>query len=230
MQGYKIFVSYKYRDKNVAPLQDAYLEYINPTTVRDYVNVLESYFDEYTNNIYKGESDDTDLSDYDEYTIWSLLKDRIFDSSITIVLISPNMRERYRSERSQWIPWEISFSLKETTRNDRTSHSNAILAVVLPDKNYDYSYCFENINCPGTLCRCNHYNDAALFSIIRRNMFNAKYPQKRFCDNNPNLCVGEHSYITFVKWNDFCESPQRYLNHAVFLKGHIDEYNISKEV
>ena len=52
MQGYKIFVSYKYRDKNVAPLQDAYLEYINPTTVRDYVNVLESYFDEYTNNIF----------------------------------------------------------------------------------------------------------------------------------------------------------------------------------
>lgn len=145
MQGYKIFVSYKYRDNNVAPLQDSYLEYICPTTVRDYVNVLESYFDKYTNNIYKGESDDTDLSDYDEYTIWSLLKDRIFDSSITIVLISPNIRERYRSERSQWIPWEISFSLKETTRNDRTSHSNAILAVVLPDRNYDYSYCFENI-------------------------------------------------------------------------------------
>ena len=54
-------------------------------------------------------------------------------------------------------------------------------------------------------------------------MFNAKYPQKRFCDNNPNLYVGEHSYITFVKWNDFCNSPQRYLEHAVFLKEHIDE-------
>lgn len=142
MNGYKIFVSYKYRDNNVAPLQDSYLEYIHPTTVRDYVNVLESYFDKYTNNIYKGESDDCDLSDLDEYTIWNLLKDRIFDSSITILLISPNMRERYRTERSQWIPWKISFSLKETTRNDRTSHSNAILAVVLPDRNHDYSYCF----------------------------------------------------------------------------------------
>lgn len=53
-KGCKIFVSYKYRDKNVAPLQDAYLEYINPTTVRDYVNVLESYFDKATSNIYKG--------------------------------------------------------------------------------------------------------------------------------------------------------------------------------
>ena len=177
------------------------MELINPTTVRDYVTVLETYFDKYTDNIYKGESDDSDLSDLDEYTIWNLLKDRIFDSSITIVLISPNMRERYRTERSQWIPWEISFSLKETTRNDRTSHSNAVLAVILPDRNHDYSYCFENINCPGTLCRCNHYNESMLFSIITRNMFNTKYPQKRFCANNPNLYVGEHSYITFVKWS-----------------------------
>lgn len=101
MQGYKIFVSYKYRDKNVAPLKEPYLELINPTTVRDYVTFLETYFDKYTDNIYKGESDDSDLSDLDEYTIWNLLKDRIFNSSITIVLISPNMRERYRTERSQ---------------------------------------------------------------------------------------------------------------------------------
>ena len=64
-KGCKIFVSYKYRDKNVAPLQDAYLEYINPTTVRDYVNVLESYFDKATSNIYKGESD------YNKPKIWT---------------------------------------------------------------------------------------------------------------------------------------------------------------
>lgn len=230
MQGHKIFLSYKYRDNNVAPLKDSYLEYIQPTTASDYVNVLESYFDKYTNNIYKGESDDCDLSDLDEITIWNLLKDRIFDSSITILLISPNMRDLYRTECSQWGPWEISFSLKETTRNDRISHSNAILAVVLPDRNHDYLYCFENINCLGTIWRCNHYNDIAFFSIITRNMFNAKYSQKRFCDNNPNLCVGEHSYMTFVKWNDFCDSPQRYLDHAVSLKEHIEEYNISKEV
>lgn len=228
--GYKIFVSYKYKDTNVYPLKDSFLERYFPTTVRDYVNVLESFFDKQTNNIYKGESDDCDLSSFDETTIWNLLKDRIFDSSITIVLISPNMKEKKRSEKSQWIPWEISFSLKETTRNDRTSHTNALLAIVLPDINNDYSYFMYDINCPGTTCRCTRYNSNVIFSILERNRFNKKYPEKTFCDNNANIYLGDHSYITFVKWNEFCMTPQRYIEKAVSIKNNIDEYNISKEV
>ena len=107
--GKKIFVSYKYADQDVAPLFGH--SWHNPTTVRDYVDALENYFD-ITDHIYKGESDDEDLSSYSEDTIWEMLKDRIFDSSVTIVMISPNMRITYRSDKSQWIPWEVSFSLK----------------------------------------------------------------------------------------------------------------------
>jgi len=50
-------------------------------------------------------------------------------------MISPSMKDNNRIQKFQWIPWEISFSLKETTRNDQTSHTNAICAIVLPDKN-----------------------------------------------------------------------------------------------
>ena len=137
--GKKIFVSYKYADSDVAPLLGYYR-----TTVRSYVDELENYFD-HTDHIYKGESDDEDLSWLSENAIWEKLKDRIYDSTVTIVMISPNMKETNRSDRSQWIPWEIAYSLKEMTRNDRTSHSNAILAVILPDRNgstfyYDYAW------------------------------------------------------------------------------------------
>lgn len=47
-------------------------------------------------------------------------------------------------QRSQWIPWEISYSVRETIRNDRKSHRNAVLAVILPNKNGTYSYYDQN--------------------------------------------------------------------------------------
>ena len=122
--------------------------------VRDYVTWLERKFTDRTDHVYKGEHDDEDLSDKSDEYIWSALKDKIYDSSVTIVLISPNMKEYGKWEVSQWIPWEISYSLRETTRSDRTSHSNAILAVVLPDRNGSYQY----------------YRNMRLFDILRKNI------------------------------------------------------------
>ena len=94
----------------------------------------------------------------------------IFDSSITIVLISPNMKELNKSEDEQWIPWEVSYSLRETTRNDRTSRRNGILAVVLPDINGGYDYMLEPKMCCQSGCTLWHTNK--LFKVLRANMFN----------------------------------------------------------
>ena len=137
--GRKIFVSYKYRDNDVKIMPNV----TQPTWPCDYVdyirdNVLSG------DDIYKGEDSDEDISSWSDIAIWNHLKDKIYDSTITVVLISPNMKEPGRWQRSQWIPWEISYSLRETTRNDRTSHNNAILAVILPNKNGSYDYYDKN--------------------------------------------------------------------------------------
>lgn len=133
--GRKVFVSYKYKDKDVKALPG-----IEPFTwARDYVDYIAEHLVE-SGNVYKGEDNTEDLSDRSESYIWEHLKEKIYDSSVTIVLISPNMREVGKWQRSQWIPWEIAYSLRETTRSDHTSHNNAILAVILPDKNGNYSY------------------------------------------------------------------------------------------
>ena len=66
------------------------------------------------------------------------------------------MKEVNKWQRSQWIPWEISFSVRETTRNKRTSHRNALLAVILPDKSGSYGY----------------YDKSKLFPILRDNIDN----------------------------------------------------------
>ena len=137
--GRKIFVSYKYKDNDVEKLSGVQ----QPTWPCDYVNyIVDNILQK--DDIYKGENSDEDISSWTEDAIWEHLKDKIYDSTITIVLISPNMKEPGKWQRSQWIPWEISYSLRETTRNDRTSHNNSILAVVLPDKNGSYEYYDKN--------------------------------------------------------------------------------------
>lgn len=203
--GKKIFVSYKYADKDVESLEYG-------TTVRTYVDKLENYFSK--NDIYKGESDDEDLSALSDDVIWNKLKDRIYDSSVTLVMISPNMKEPRRWEKSQWIPWEISYSLKEMTRNDRTSHSNAMLAVVLPNKNGSYSYFIEE-----TAYGISYKTDI-LFKILRSNMFNRKDKQ----------VSGEHSYIKPVKWSTFIKNAQSYIDKAIEIQSNISNYIITKEV
>ena len=138
--GRKIFISYKYKDNDVKELKNV----TGPTWPCDYVSYIENAILS-ADDIYKGEGSDDDLSDWDEDKIWNHLKDKIYDSSITIVLISPNMKEPGKWQRSQWIPWEISYSLRKTTRKDRTSQRNAILAVVLPDKKGSFDYYKGNL-------------------------------------------------------------------------------------
>ena len=106
--GKKIFISYKYADNQVENLVKG-----DNSTVRDYVDKFEEKVDS-SDDIFKGESDDEDLSDLSDDTIWEKLKDRIYDSSVTNVLISPGMKETGKKDRDQWIPWEVSYSLKET--------------------------------------------------------------------------------------------------------------------
>ena len=149
--GRKIFVSYKYIDADVQSLPSV----VEPTWPCDYVDYIKNnLFKE--NDIYKGENSDEDISLWEEEEIWEHLKDKIYDSTITIVLISPNMKEPRKWQRSQWIPWEISFSVRETTRSNRTSHRNALLAVILPDRNGSYTY----------------YDKDNLFPILKSNIEN----------------------------------------------------------
>lgn len=84
------------------------------------------------------------MSVLEDTTIQSILGDKIYDSTITLVLISPNMKDPNLPETEQWIPWEISYSLREQSRNGRTSKTNAVMAIVLPDANGRYDYYIED--------------------------------------------------------------------------------------
>lgn len=231
--GKKIFVSYKFHDDNVMHLPSSNRE---KTIARDYVNEIENLLDKsYHNHIYKGEEDGESLKGLDDEVIWEKLKDRIYDSSITIVLISPGMREAGIPERDQWIPWEISYSLKEVNRRNKkgkpvTSHTNAMIGVVLPDREGSYEYFIA----PHTCCdsRCEIYSMNTIFAIIRDNMFNLKDSSKSWaCSKGLTIWSGsDTSYLKPVRWDEFISNPDKYIEDAVRRQDNVDDYKLRKEV
>ena len=219
--GKKIFVSYKYADALVEHL--GHMSWYETTTARDYVDVLQSKLDE-TDHINKGEDDGEDLSNFADDTIWSKLRDKIYDSSVTIVLISPGMKERWKSEKEQWIPWEISYSLRETARNDRTSRRNGVLAVVLPDRTGSYNYAIESKNCCPSGCNFWHTNN--LFWVLRENMFNQSKKTRMECDQGDSVYRGWPSYIHMVRWKDFIERINYWVTQAECIQNNKEDYDI----
>lgn len=221
---YKVFISYKYSDDDVLALSD-----IENTTVRDYVDKVQSLLKDLGIGINKGEGSDEDLSDFEEETIYKKLKDRIYDSSVTVVMMSPNMKLPNRYDKSQWIPWEIQYSLREETRDGVTSKTNAVLAVVLPDANGSYDYAITQNACCDKGCRTIHTD--RFFTILKENMFNRNKPIVNECEKNRELYYGEHSYIPCVKWVDFISLIKSMLDRVVDLRDkHIAEYDIWKSV
>jgi hypothetical protein len=221
-QSRKIFVSYKYLDTDVQELAGAIKEmdtnfHITP---RHYVDhIIKTVGQEH---VYKGEKSNEDISHLSDDTIDSKLKGKIFDSSVTIVLISPNMIDHFTNEEDQWIPNEISYSLRNKTREGRTSGANGLLAVILPDRNGNYTHAVYKSNC-ATI-----WNTGSFFKIIGDNMFNAD-PKTGFTCNQ---CSGvhfthqKHSYIHPVLWDVFINNYNHYIDHAISLRDEIDSFNV----
>ena len=104
MTNHKVFVSYKYSDGNDLKTK--------------IMNKLGSQ-----GHIYKGEKGYEKLEVADN-TIKEYLKDMIFDSSVTVVVISPEVTQ------SNWVDWEIRYSLTYASRGDKSSKRNGIVCVI----------------------------------------------------------------------------------------------------
>ncbi|SDQ23651.1 TIR domain-containing protein [Flagellimonas zhangzhouensis] len=229
--GRKVFISYKYADTQVESLgsQDLKFDgskfyYQNRTTrVRDYVDELQKLIGK--DNINLGEKDGESLAEFTDETIRTSLKEKIFGSSITIVMISKGMKDIFKLEKDQWIPWEISYSLKEITRSDRTSRMNAVLGIVLPDITGTYTWFLEK----NPTCNSLTHKTDQLFDIIKKNMFNQKLPETSNCNGN-TIFYGESSYIKMVRWDEFISNHSTYIQTSIDIRDNQDNYKITKTI
>jgi hypothetical protein len=135
------------------------------------------------------------------------------------------MKEYGKSDKDQWIPWEIAYSLREQSRGGQNSRTNAILAVVLPDEDNSYDYFMEyNPECGSTT-----YKTDRLFAILKNNMFNIKNADTYTCNGN-TIYRGYSSYIYAVKWDTFISNINTYIDIALNIWRNRNDYDICKSV
>lgn len=230
--AHKIFASYKFGDNQVYQGLDQkyWAEDATEATVRGYVNWIEEVVGR--DNIYKGESDGEPLSGKTDDQIWEYLKPMVHDSTVTLVVISPEMKNVFEAEKDQWIPQEVRYSLWEVERGDKTSTTNALLGVVLPDRNNSYDYVWSKSNC----AHCQHIpilNKEHFFNILKGNIFNKKGDDGMLCQGATcysRIYDGDHSYLHLVSFQNFIDSPSMHLDKALEIQDKNDEYEIEKSI
>lgn len=227
--GRKVFVSYKFKDEKVAKLQDAYYEEVDSvmkwnyrkTRARDYVNSLQEKIGSDHMNL--GEKDGESLADFADTTIETSLKKKIAQSSVTIVLISKGMKTN-EDEGDQWIPWEVSYSLRTVPTGGNTKQMNAILGVVLPDETGTYDWYYTS----NPKCNSITHRTSLLFKILKNNMFNVLDKEFRECNGTKIHTTDEPSFIKTVKWSDFMNGDKynTYIEKAVKIKDEVKLYDV----
>lgn len=208
----KVFVSYKYSD--VVEGRE------NSFNFRD--KLIEDLGD--NGLIHKGEDGESyDLSDYTNQQIVSKIGPYVKNSSTTLVLLSPN------AKHSEWIPWEISRSLKKRAyKNEANMTRNGIIGVYLPlnqlgipeqGGSYDF-YRYRN-SC-GTIT---HHTDK-LPEMIKDNSFNLRggsfQCSNGCCDEVYNSEDG--SYIELIEWDEFINHKEKYIARAWKRRNNFDDY------
>lgn len=185
--AHKTFISYKYSEAR--ELRDEIIKALGDDA--DY---------------YQGEtSESPDLSDTSTENIKKNLKDMMYDTSVTIVIISPNIK------KSKWIDWEIEYCLKHETRKDRTSHTNGVVAVIQKvDGGYSW---FKKSRTNTDGCQVNYYEESLVYDIINNNRYNQNPPHYS-CNTCKCVNALEGSYIAYVDEESFLANPQKFINNA----------------
>lgn len=155
---------------------------------------------------YQGEtSDSPDLTDTSTENIKRVLKDMLWDTTVTIVIISPHIKE------SKWIPWEIKYCLKMISRDGKTSRTNGLVGVVQKvNGSYDW-FINRGINCHGQSIRSFYQN--LLPEVLSDNIFNSE-PPIWHCNLCKTYDFWYGGYMTIVEEDEFLSNPSLYIENA----------------
>lgn len=203
----KVFISFRFSDG------------------KDIKDELVDLFDESTEVINR--SEDVDRSQMSEDTIQEYLYEKLKDTSVTIVLLTPeavSYRKNWIGNYDDWLYDELRYSL-EDRKNNRT---NGVVAVytkeakelLLEESTHNCSQCQEVKSCR-TL---KYFNN-----LVRKNMLNIKSSYKR----NPcnDLYDNEYdSYVSLVSLENFKRDYKKHIENTKVKRDRLHEFGIYKRM
>lgn len=140
-------------------------------------------------------------SDDEDYILRMIREDYLSDSTVTIHLIGSHSAESLGKEEQQFIKRELQASLYNGTDNSRSG----ILGVVLPSVEADiYKGTYHCSTCG------NNHTHVAVNDSTTVSEFSYNY----YIPNNKCCHAEEDRYCVLVKWNDFCATPNDYIDAA----------------
>ncbi|MEG1725844.1 MAG: TIR domain-containing protein [Anaerovoracaceae bacterium] len=202
--AHKTFISYKYSES---------------TELRDRIIAKLGSDSTY----YKGEDGySNDLSSYAAETIKRRLSDMIYDTTVMIVIISPNMKQ------SEWMEWEIKYALREQSRNGRTSHPDGVVCVVQKQATSIFAYSRPYAWAETTDGKS--WLSSKFFQVLLDNMKNKKsWTESSIISSNKALYDRLSSnYVEIVTEDDFLKNSTDYIERAFEKSENIGTYTIVK--
>ena len=170
---------------------------------------------------YRGEtSDSPDLTDEPTELIKKNLTDMMYDTSVTIVIVSPNFK------KSEWIDWEIEYCLKEYSRKGRTSKTNGVVGVI-QKHNGGYGWLVtDSVQSDG--CTLRTIDNSKLYPIITNNRYKRK-GRGYACDTCSSHDQLQGSYISLIDQEVFLANPEKYIENAYQKSEVSDEFDLIKQ-
>lgn len=145
-------------------------------------------------------------------TIKEYLKEMIFSTSVTVVVISPMVKY------SNWVDWEIRYSLRQPSRDGTTSFRNGIVCVIQNQKDF---YGFENVKWAQN---SNGYYRRDIFPEAIVDNLACSFPNYR--DYLCGSLTIKKDYCVVVSESTFMSDPSKYIEEA-YRRAHDSSYQIT---
>ena len=201
----KVFISFRFSDGN------------------KYKKELEELFSDVDDVI--NCSEDKDRSNMTDETIKKYLYEKLKNTSVTIVLLTPHSISHQKLRNGKYDDWmydEIRYSLEDREWN----RCNGLIAVYVPDAE-------QSIRSASTCTKCGQNCKTSVIynfdNLVRKNMMNVRDDYKKNpCDGIYDLT--DDSYCTLVSLEEFKKHYADYIQNADKKRHETYKYDIRKDL